>query len=189
MTTKLTCPDCGGVIGPREPGESPCSCFENQTTPRAGSASLDLESAEASPQATAARSEHDTVTDPPTVDTGGKYCFKCGANVTGKKRWKDSRGYICADCNAAEIEAEKTGTVKCPDCGRRLRPQALIEFQGKMICKLCANEQREADKKKIKVISSKVYEENDRKRLIVLCVIAFILLLLMIRSYFLVRAG
>src|SRR4029079_15501500 len=33
MSTKLVCPDCGGVLGVAEPGEMPCKCFSK----RAGS--------------------------------------------------------------------------------------------------------------------------------------------------------
>jgi DNA-directed RNA polymerase subunit RPC12/RpoP len=173
LDTKLTCPDCGGALGPAEPGVAPCTCFQSRT----------LAEDEASFN-NAEQHGADTLNDTQHVETLSKSCFKCGANVAGKKRYKDSRGYMCADCNKAEIAAEKAGTTKCPECGRRLKETGLVEFRGQRMCKFCMNELRDADKKKIKVISGKNYDNQDRKTLKILIVIMILLALVIVYSHF-----
>lgn len=118
------------------------------------------------------------------METVSKFCFKCGADVAGKKRYKDSRGYICADCNRAEVESEKAGTTPCAECGRRVKDGGLVEFRGARICKLCLAELRDADKKKIKVISGKSFEAQDRRTLKILIVIMIILAIFMVVGFF-----
>jgi hypothetical protein len=117
------------------------------------------------------------------VETLSKFCFKCGADVAGKKRYKDSRGYMCADCNRAEIDSEKAGTALCSECGRRVKEAGLVEFRGVRMCKLCVTELRNAEKKKIKVISGDQFEANDRRTLKVLIIIAIVLAVFMLMGY------
>lgn len=164
VTEKLTCPDCGGVLGPAEAGESACNCFKAE--------SFALPSMEQS------------LSDTQPVETLSKVCFKCGADVAGKRRYKDSRGYLCADCNRAEVEAEKAGTIPCGNCGRRVKEVGLIEFRGMRICKLCVAELRDADKKKIKLISGKNFEAQDKKTLKVLVIILIVLAGFIVLGYF-----
>ena len=164
MTTKLTCPDCGGVLGSPEPGVSTCTCFKSESF--------------------AQPSVEQSLSDTHPVETLSKVCFKCGADVAGKKRYKDSRGYMCAECNKAEIAAEKAGTAQCAECGRRVKEAALTEFRGMRICKLCIVALRDADKKKVKLVSGKNFEAQDRKTLKILIVIMLILAGFMIYSHF-----
>jgi predicted RNA-binding Zn-ribbon protein involved in translation (DUF1610 family) len=168
VATKLTCPDCGGVLGPAEPGESSCTCFQSQSfsQPTTGEESL---------------------SDTQPVETLTKVCCKCGTDVAGKKRYKDSRGYICADCNRKEIEEEKAGTELCPNCGRRVKEAALTEFRGMRICKLCIAELKASDSKKIKVISGKQFDANDRRTLKILVIICVVLLFFMVLGFFKAR--
>jgi hypothetical protein len=168
VTAKLTCPDCGGVLGPAEPGESACSCFTSASYAQMRPDQSDPDQ---------------SLSDTQPVETLTKTCCKCGADVAGKKRYKDSRGYLCADCNRAEVEAEKAGTTLCPECGRRVKEAALTDFRGMRICKLCVAELRDADKKKIKVIGGKNYETNEKKTLKVLIAIALVLLVFMVLGY------
>jgi DNA-directed RNA polymerase subunit RPC12/RpoP len=178
LDTKLTCPDCGGVLGPAEPGVSPCTCFKSESfsdpnlDPGLGRDDFGRAAVEPS------------LSDTHPVETLTKRCFKCGADVVGKKRYKDSRGYMCADCNRAEIDAEKAGTTLCPECGRRVKDAALVEFRGMRICKLCIAEQRDADKKKIRVISGKNFEAQDRRTLKILIIVMIVLAVFMVMSYF-----
>ena len=149
-----------------------CTCFPDQ--PEAG---LD-DTAFAKPTV------EETLNDTHPVETLTKSCFKCGADVVGKKRYKDSRGYMCADCNRAEVQAEKAGTTPCAECGRRVKDAGLVEFRGARICKLCLAELRDADKKKIKVISGKTFEAQDRRTLKILIVIMILLAILMVVGHF-----
>jgi len=115
-----------------------CTCF-NASSPDLDETGF----AQPSPEPTIEQQLNDTH----PVETLSKLCFKCGADVAGKKRYKDSRGYMCADCNRAEIEAEKAGTTPCAECGRRVKDAGLVEFRGSRICKLCLAELRDADKR------------------------------------------
>ena len=174
MATKLICPDCGGVLGSAEPGVSSCTCFKSEASAPPG---LD-EPGFAKPTI------EESLSDTHPVETLSKTCFKCGADVAGKKRYKDSRGYLCADCNRAEIKAEKAGTTPCAECGRRVKEAGLIEFRGMRICKLCLAELRDADKKKIKLVSSKNFETQDKKTLKILILVMLILAILMVVGHF-----
>jgi len=167
VATKLTCPDCGGVLGPAEPGESACICFKNESY--------------------AQQSMEESLSDTHPVETLSKICFKCGADVAGKKRYKDSRGYMCADCNRTEIDAEKAGTALCQECGRRVKEGALTDFRGARICKLCLTELRDADKKKIKLVSGKNFEAEEKKSLKTLIIILIVLGVFCILGFFKAR--
>jgi hypothetical protein len=178
LSTKLICPECGGVLGPAEPGVSSCTCFKSGSSPPAlDQAGLD-ESGFAKPTV------EESLSDTHPVETVSKTCFKCGADVAGKKRYKDSRGYMCADCNRAEVQAEKAGTTPCAECGRRVKDAGLVEFRGMRICKLCIAELRDADKKKIKLVSSKNFEAQDKRTLKILILIMLILAVLMVVGHF-----
>ena len=176
MATKLICPDCGGVLGEAEEGEAACVCFKDQAHAAAAhddQKDLDLSSETYSGEA--------TLNDTQPVEVVTKVCCKCGADVRGRKRYKDSRGYLCAECNEKEIIAEREGTALCAECGRRVRVTALNDFRGSMMCKLCQIEIRDADKKRIKVVSSKNFASEDKRTLKiaigVLAVLAFFMLL------------
>jgi DNA-directed RNA polymerase subunit RPC12/RpoP len=175
LSTKLTCPDCGGVLGVAEPGESSCSCFKAESISLADASSA----SEAGGQP--------TLNDTQAVETLSKVCFKCGANVVGKKRYKDSRGYMCADCNKAEIAAEKEGTARCAECGRRVKEAGLVEFRGVRMCKLCISELRDAEKKKIKPISSQNFDAQEKKNIwrmvILLIILGFFIVLSLIQHH------
>jgi ribosomal protein L37AE/L43A len=164
VTAKLTCPDCGGVLGPAEPGESACICFKSE--------------------AIAQPTMEESLSDTQPVETLSKLCFKCGTDVAGKRRYKDSRGYLCSDCNRAEVEAEKAGTAVCGECGRRVKEGALTEFRGVRMCKLCVVEQKNADKGKIKVISGSQFEAQDRKTLKILVIVLIILAGFIVLGFF-----
>src|SRR5690242_10035275 len=115
MATKVVCPDCGGIIGEPSPGETPCTCFTM-------------------PEQKTSKSDTDTF-DPITRQE--KVCVLCGKDVAGHRRLKDSRGYICLACAKAEKAAEKAGKIRCKFCRKLVKPDGLVPFQGKMICRRC----------------------------------------------------
>ena len=92
METTVFCPDCGGVIGgDGQDGRKPCKCFEEPGGPRPGMP--------------------DPVVKP-------KVCCKCGKDLEGKKRFKDSLGYWCEACHFSEKRKEKVDHEPCDLCGR-----------------------------------------------------------------------
>jgi hypothetical protein len=169
VATKLTCPDCGGLLGPPEPGVSSCTCFKDDAFSEPGFSEPSVER---------------SLSDTHPVETLSKLCFRCGADVAGKKRYKDSRGYMCAECNKAEIAAEKAGTAQCGECGRRVKEASLTDYRGTRTCKLCMVAVRDAEKKKIKVVSGKNFEAQDRRSLKMLVVIMILLAIVIIYSHF-----
>jgi DNA-directed RNA polymerase subunit RPC12/RpoP len=173
VSTNLICPDCGGVIGSAEPGVAVCTCF-------------------AKPEESFDVGEHSSersLSDTEAVAELTKRCFKCGANVAGHRRFKDSRGYLCVECNRKEMEAEKEGTAACAECGRRVKPTGLVEFRGLMICKLCKNDHTDAERKKVKLVSSKNFDEQEKKSVKTLAILLGILAVLMIVGWFKMRHG
>lgn len=157
MTTRLICEDCGGVIGHLEPGESPCTCYaQKDGDPRA---------------------DVDAVAEGPDADSAGavKRCVLCNKVVSGHRRLKDSRGYICLACAKAEQQAEKAGKVRCRDCRKLVRPAGLVNLDGRMVCRKCYEDHKEINKHKIQKFSTHHYDAHERRRLMVLGVVFVIL--------------
>lgn len=180
MAVDLTCPDCGGVIGATRTdaeGRGPCICAKSDTTftrpapppdPSADTVSIptprdpDAGARMAAPVAPAAPA---------------KTCIKCGKDVTGHRRVKDSRGYLCYDCSKAEIHEEKAGTIPCGACKRRVKEAGLVEYKGRKICKICLDHEKEIDRKNRKV-STKHIDEHEKRNVIILAIIFGILALI-----------
>ena len=127
MASELICPDCGGVIGAGpDDARFRCVCSGG------GAAADDTEVAVAPPPA-------------------AKVCVNCGKDVTGQKRAKDSRGYWCYECHKEDMRKEKGADkprVRCPDCGRGVPADSLINFDGIPICQKCRAERSEMAKEK-----------------------------------------
>jgi hypothetical protein len=164
MSVDLVCPECGGIIGASgADGKQPCICFRNGT------------------------SKSDTVAiESPVRDLNSsqKICISCGRDVTGHRRVKDSRGYMCYNCAKAEQEMDKVGTLPCAECGRRVRPDALLAYGNIKICKRCFNDHKEKKKKSVKKIATRHYELHEKRTLIWLSVAFGILLCLVIYSFY-----
>jgi DNA-directed RNA polymerase subunit RPC12/RpoP len=97
----------------------------------------------------------------------GKFCALCGKNVAGHRRFKDSRGYICLECGRKEEHDKIAGTIKCPDCKRRLKPGGFIKHDDRLICKSCFEHIKQEQRRSGKV-SLVHHEEHERQRLYVL---------------------
>jgi hypothetical protein len=166
MSVDIICPDCGGVIGGTgADGRRACSC-----TPSA--------------------SKSDTVRiELPLPDINDtrqrKICIVCGKNVEGHRRVKDSRGYMCYACAKAEMKAEKEGTVRCAECGRRVKPAGLVDYDGIKICKKCHNDHKELKKKAVRKVATRHYELHEKKTLIWLGVVFGVLACIVLYSLFL----
>jgi hypothetical protein len=166
MSVDLICPECGGVIGGvgvDSQGRGPCTCFSNSTEEaeeKDGTVSIP------SPQAVIERT---------TSSMPEKVCIVCGKNLSGHRRVKDSRGYMCYRCAKEEINKEQAGTIPCAECGRRVKEKGLISYLGIKICRRCYEDHKESKRKMVKKIATKQYEIHEKRSLIILAVIFIIL--------------
>jgi hypothetical protein len=182
MAVDLICPECGGIIGAsdiEENGRGPCTCLEDEPAASPRVDKSDTAVMPSPPPEQAPRSK------PSKPDAGAKICLACGKDVTGHRRTKDSRGYMCLACAKAEIAAKKEGTIPCAQCRRRVKPAGLVLHRGEQICKLCFQAHKDAEKKIIKSVPDQHYREHEKQKLVILGAIFFILLLIVIwRSFF-----
>lgn len=168
MAVDLICPDCGGVIGGTgvdAAGRGPCTCAPEPEAP--------------SPER---EDSSDTVSLPSqqtATESAPKLCISCGKNVSGHRRVKDSRGYMCYDCAKSEVKAEKEGTIPCADCRRRIKEAGLIMYKGKRICKICYDHLAEVDRKNRKVATKEI-DEYEKRNVIILGVVFGILTIIVI---------
>jgi hypothetical protein len=164
MSVDLVCPDCGGIIGATPgDGRNPCTCFGQSP------------------------SKHDTVAiESPVKDLNAqqKVCITCGKDVTGHRRVKDSRGYMCYACAKQERAAEKAGTVPCAECGKRVKPAGLVLYGTIKICKTCFNDHKETGKRAVRKIATRHYELHEKRTLIWLSVAFVILGCLVLYSWY-----
>jgi hypothetical protein len=90
-----------------------------------------------------------------TTTIGIKRCIKCGADVTGHQRMKNSKGeYWCMDCGAKEEAAKATSLVNpCPVCHKPVHAAHLVRHDGRYMCEACATGSKKpgasASKKKL----------------------------------------
>ena len=61
-------------------------------------------------------------------------------------------------------EAQDAGRVPCAECGRKLKPEGLIEFGGVRICKPCHEHHREVARTKRAPIHSTHHDEHEKQR-------------------------
>lgn len=171
MSVELICPECGGVIGAKEidsEGRSPCTCY---TPEPSSSSSHDDPSDTVSIPAQAGSVAGATVERP----AAAKLCITCGKDVTGHRRVKDSRGYLCYECAKKEIATEKEGTVPCGECGRRVKEAGLQNYNGVNICRKCLDDHKEADKKRVRKVATKEIDAYEKRNLYVMIGVAVVL--------------
>jgi hypothetical protein len=185
MSELVRCPDCGGIVGATEPTDegAPCTCFT--ASPQSQTPSLRYSEDSDSPHATPNDSFGTEVMNSPPAE---KVCCKCGKDLTGKKRLKDSLGYWCPDCHRADEKSKEVQGVKCEQCGRIVPGQSLTSSDGKKICSRCLREDRALrapGSKRFRPIDDKNFKETDKKSLIILASILGILALIILISHFL----
>lgn len=164
----LICPDCGGEIGgDGKSGHAPCRCALEQFS--------DFSTASDSGITQALQST-------PAGGEVEKRCHVCGKDLKGHRRWKRDAGYICATCR----EQEKAGgdpaddRETCADCGKKLKPAGMVDYEGMRICRTCHASRKELDKHKPKLIHSTHHDAHEKMKMklaaAVLLTIALILL-------------
>lgn len=157
MFDDLTCPECGGRIGLngdlKASGARPCTCFEVKPTKKRP-----------------LPDEPDPLDMKPLADPNKKLCRVCGKNLAGRSRLKDEKGYICKKCSdeefAAEADAERDA-IQCPECMRKLKPEAFIEYRGNLICKRCHSGHLEDDRLKVAKLGELRLHHVEEKRSVV----------------------
>jgi hypothetical protein len=160
MAGELLCPDCGGVVGATETTDAgpPCTCFASDSS--------------------------DTAVDMPSPANevrAPKICVVCGKDVTGHRRLKDSRGYICYSCAKEEQKRERGGRVRCRSCAKLVPEDALNEYEGTKICNKCYAERLKLQKQEIKRIGlAGAHDRHEKRRLYAMLAVAGFLLLIIL---------
>jgi hypothetical protein len=177
----IHCPDCGGVVGATETTDAgpPCRCFQDDANGFSAPASSSLDNLDPS-------GTH--VLEAP--QTAEKVCWKCGKNLAGHRRFKDSYGYWCIDCHKADKgkkeEQENAGMAPCRACGRMVKEETLTSYEGELMCSRCLRERREIKKmgaKKFRTVSDRAYKKTEFQRLFILLGILVVLaLIILLRS-------
>jgi len=159
MGNEMICPDCGGVVGASQTTAAgpPCTCFTN-------------------PAAT------ETAVDIPSPQE--KVCALCGKDVTGHRRVKDSRGYICYECAKDEQRRERGDRVRCGVCGRLVKESVLMDYHDAKMCPQCHAEKVAMAKQQLKRIGvAGAYSREEKRRLYIVAAIAAALLLIILLSH------
>jgi hypothetical protein len=171
MSKHLLCPDCGGIIGATEATEEghPCECFGGGADDGGGVSLSDTDRID-SPVSAVERA----------AAAVSKICFTCGKDTSGHRRIKDSRGYQCYPCAKEERRKETGGTVKCPDCGRRVRANNIREYEGMKICGRCVEHRKDVKKKAVRKVATHSYERHEKKQLKWLLLVFAVLILIVV---------
>lgn len=166
----LTCPDCGGVLTGDAGGRKACTCFApSSPKPAARTSATDhLDESLSGDELTS------------SVSSGPKVCKVCGKKLDGKKRFRDGRGgYFCSKCNKADdaqrraekekqaAESDDPTLVRCPECGRKVKPLSMVRFKGVLICRRCQLDKAETDRVKVRKVDFSGYQWHERRKVIV----------------------
>ena len=75
-----------------------------------------------------------------------KVCCRCGTELSGKTRFKDSQGkYWCPACN--EKDQLRQQPAVCPDCKGEFTRADLQEFKGTAVCAECWEKRKQSAKR------------------------------------------
>jgi hypothetical protein len=167
MSAVIHCPDCGGVVGATEVTDAgpPCRCFNDTLNGNGPPDSSGTQVLEAPVQ---------------------KVCCRCGKDLTGKKRLRDSEGYWCVDCHRADRKEHASEGVKCASCGRVVPEESLSNYDGDRICSRCVKEKRELKKagaKKFRAVDGRRFDAYEKKQvLIVAAILAVLAAIIVLKS-------
>ncbi len=119
-------------------------------------------------------SGHDT-----SEATQTKVCCRCGKDLTGHTRFKDSLGYWCKECHRSE-KKEREGE-RCSECGRAFPPEKLTEWEGEYRCATCEKaRQKEVFAKLRQQAKKKGYWKLEMQRIQWLVIILVLLALIIV---------
>jgi hypothetical protein len=102
-----------------------------------------------------------------------KVCVSCGKNVVGQKRFKDAEGrYWCYDCGVEDhIARHPEAGIACADCGAKLAPSKLVEFEDDVYCEPCVTKKRQQKKReehRIAAAAEEAREQEKRRKMILI---------------------
>ena len=119
-------------------------------------------------------------------ETNTRVCHKCGKDLRGHRRFKDSIGYWCKDCHRADKKAEVGAQTRCPDCGR-LRPlDKLFPWEERQVCSSCLKEnQLKAKRAGLRDLTDNSVQEAERRKLYIYGGVLGLLVLIVVLQRFL----
>lgn len=155
METTVLCPDCGGVIGGNgQDGRKPCTCE---------------------------LSRQGSLPGMPNPPSKVRVCCKCGKDLQGKKRFKDSLGYWCEACHYTEKREEKSKHVPCDACGRYVEPRHLTQYENIKICTRCLKERKRQQRRTRRpTVFGQEHRAMEKKEIVRMALVALILLVIII---------
>lgn len=173
METDVVCPDCGRVIA--APGAIAegmrCRCHDAK-----GAAGI------------AAVIDAEILAKQKSTKEGEKSCYVCGASLAGRVRLKDNLGhYWCKQCASADKKQKRREERNtCADCSRPFPKEKLQFFQNVKLCPTCFKAREKVLEKKItKQAAETIHDKHEKKKLLIMGIIAIVLLGLATLSHFL----
>ena len=108
------------------------------------------------------------------IDTSKKkVCRSCGKDLRGHRRFKDSKGYLCATCEAED----RVRRIACAECGKPVPPEQLRPWGPISICNRCFIDHENDPKARVrKKISTKNFELAEKQNILIMAGVAAVLL-------------
>ena len=103
-----------------------------------------------------------------------------------KIRWP--RGVVCPHCESRKVGEISRQRLRCKECRKMIRPEGLVAYNGKMICRSCFGHHQETARFKKKV-STKGYEAHEKRNLMILGGLFVLLGVIVAYSYFFKMRG
>jgi recombinational DNA repair protein (RecF pathway) len=109
-----------------------------------------------------------------------KVCALCGIDVSGHRRYRDSRGYICRRCYLNERDSARDDNEACEGCGRVVSEEDLSVYDGQRLCPRCIRERRETqdDRKRFRKVDFSHHERHHARDAMLIIVLVLVLVLL-----------
>ena len=109
-----------------------------------------------------------------------KVCRHCGKDLRGHRRFKDSLGYLCKDCDAED----KARRIPCAECGTPTLPHALQPFGNVSICTSCkADHDNDPQKKFRRRISTEAHDKHAMRSVYIIGAVVLVLLLILLFAW------
>jgi hypothetical protein len=108
-----------------------------------------------------------------------KLCCVCGKDLVGKERLKDHEGkYWCPACAKADVENKQPAD--CPECHQQLTRGDLVAYEGRHVCKPCAEKLQMAAKRaaaRVKAAEEEAQRQHERQRMMAIITITAVAVL------------
>ena len=84
----------------------------------------------------------------------------------------------------AEQEEREKDLIKCPECERKLKTSAIVEYRGTLICRRCHMHHLENDKLKVAKVTLTKHKEHDKKTVKTLAIVFLVLAMILVIKMF-----